>query len=80
MRIAQTRLAHAEAAAAECPADPSGKTDDKAAEEFIADLRREAGEVIYEFTCATCGASYVRSLPHLTRDVRKYSSGRVALR
>jgi ribosomal protein L34E len=80
MHIATTRLERAESAAVQEGREPSNDHDTRAAQDLIAYLHRQAGEVIYELTCATCGARYVRSLPHLAKDVRKSPWGRVQLR
>ena len=66
MRAAEVRLADAEAATSDSTED--GEV--RAARRHVDYLRREAGEVIYELKCPTCGTRYDRSLPHLTKDVR----------
>jgi hypothetical protein len=79
MRILKTRLASAQRA---LDAAPNGDPDLQLAvivnRERIDYLRRDAGELVYELDCA-CGASWLRSLPHLAHEVRAGATGRIPL-
>lgn len=43
-------------------------------------LGRSLGEPVYELLCGGCGRQYLRSMPHLSRMVRRAPTGRVPLR
>jgi hypothetical protein len=79
--IAERRLGQARAAgAAGRPQALDEYAGIAACEREMAYLRREAGEVMYEFRCRACRARYVRSLPDLAAAVRRAGGSRVELR
>ncbi|MCU1603867.1 MAG: hypothetical protein JWP46_332 [Modestobacter sp.] len=79
--IAERRLGQARAAGAAGRPQALDEYDGIAAcEREMAYLRREAGEVMYEFRCRACRARYVRSLPDLAAAVRRAGGSRVELR
>lgn len=80
--LAKTRLAAARAAArdplfAHDPELPAAIRDGAAE---LAYLDQQAGERVYELCCTGCGARYLRSMPHLSRMVRRAPADRVPLR
>ena len=80
IRLAETRLADAEAA----DAAGSSLAQDQyrgvaASRRDLEYVRRAAGEVVYELRCPSCRARYLWSLPDLTAAVRRADSGRVVL-
>jgi hypothetical protein len=80
IRLAQTRLADAEAAdAAGLPQAQDQYRGVAASRRELEYVRRVAGEVVYELSCPSCQARYVRSLPDLTAAVRRADSSRVVL-
>lgn len=82
LRQTEERLARAEAAGTAAGSDgtqPSAARRDAArARNDLVYLRREAGELIYEFDC-TCGAKILRSPPDLVRDLRRAGGRWVSL-
>jgi hypothetical protein len=80
IRVAETRLADAEAAeAAGLPVALDPYRGVAASRRDLDYVRRVAGEVVYELACPSCRARYLRSLPDLTAAVRRADSGRVVM-
>ncbi|MDQ2726682.1 MAG: hypothetical protein M3Y91_02185 [Actinomycetota bacterium] len=80
MAIAQTRLAHAEAASAGATgSDRDADGEVGVAQSHVEYLRREAGELVFDLICPNCRSHYLRSSPDLARSVQHEQGGRVSL-
>jgi hypothetical protein len=77
----QQQVAADEQAVATGAPDGADAADDLVAQrQRLSYLKASAGEVVFEFHCPNCGATYLRSLPDLTVDVRHAATGRVLLK
>ena len=78
VRIEQARLARLQREREAVP-ELVGDSEVEEVHRRLAYLKREAGEVVYEFVCP-CGATHLRSLPDLSRAIRRAEASRVELR
>lgn len=81
-RITQTRLASAREALADplFVRDPDLPCFIEHSERQLDYLSRQCGEPVYELLCTNCGANYLRSMPHLSAQVRRSAISRVSVR